>query len=104
MSFRFGVFPAYSRLCIVDSADILLLHRNLPQPRAPRNIAASLGVYPNIIDVPTIADRNWINPRQDVVSGILPPQINVRLIYQMLVGIVEIQAAVPALLANKVVG
>ena len=101
MILRFRILPAYSRFHVVDAANIFILPPKFPQPRAPRNIAASLRVNPNVIDVPPIIDRNGINPRQDVISAILPPQINVSLICRMLVGIVEVQAAVPALLADK---
>jgi hypothetical protein len=98
MSPGFRVFPAMTRLQVVDAATVAVFAGDFPQPRTPPHIFARLRIDPDVVHT-LVPDSNRINPGQDILPPRRLPAFDVGLRRARRESIVQLQATLPALSA-----
>lgn len=95
---RPGVSLAVLWLQVMDAADVSVGPTNLAQPRAPAHVLSCLRIDPDIIDT-LVANRDRVNPCQNIVPPRRIPTEHVRFRCARRKGIAQVEAAIPALSA-----
>jgi len=98
MSSRFWILPAVLRLYVMDSAKVLILSRQLPQPGAPIHIIADSWVYPNVAAHALTFNFYVRDILQNIFTARFFPQHHIVFIGDSTACVVKVQAAVAALL------